>query len=248
MINRVFLLTLMLLLQSCASAGEKSEPLKEPQASQQSVKPKKIIDAASLVLSKIEGVYSKIDDIELDFEQTIVQELFDKKTVTRGKIYTIRPGKLFWHTEEPTSKEEKLIISGNEQWLFQPHEKIVYYSKLTPDHFLSKITLLFLRKTEKTEDYFKVQFLGDEKRLALYPKKEIPNIHRIEVLYDKTSYLLTDLNIIYAAQKRTHIKFKNLKTNQDLWQKHKKTPLDSQISQSDFRFNVPPGIKVNVIR
>ena len=99
----------------------------------------------------------------------------------------------------------------------------------------------------KTQDYFKVQFLGDDNRLALYPKKEIPNIHRIELLYDKNTYLLTDLNIIYAAEKRTYIKFKNLKTNQDLWQRHQKEPLDVQISKPDFRFIVPQGTRVNIL-
>lgn len=206
--------------------------------------PKLTYKTAEELLGKIEAVYNGIDDVQMNFEQTVVQELFGKKAVSHGTIYSIRPGKLFWHTEEPSSNEEKLIISDREQWLYQPSEKVVYYAVLSDKDFLAKLTLIFLKKSGKLEDYFKVQFLGKEKNLALYPKKEIPHIHRIELMYDKKTFLLKGFKVVYTLHKVSTVLFSHIKTNQGLWEKHKSIPLDPLISQDDFRFKVPSDVKI----
>ncbi|MBI2609252.1 MAG: outer membrane lipoprotein carrier protein LolA [Deltaproteobacteria bacterium] len=196
------------------------------------------------ILNKIEQKYSKIDDIEMNFEQTIIQELFDKKTTSTGKIFSIRPGKFLWHTKNPDSKEELLVISNREQWLYQPSEKIVYYSLLSEDDFISKITILFLKSSGKLEDYFVVQFLGkeDDKVLALYPKKKIPNVHRIELIYDFKTFLLMGLRIRYDLNKTTVVSFSDVKLNQKLFEKHKETSLHPLVGKEDFRFQTPSDV------
>ena len=232
--TRLFVFFTFFFLSCCALSENKASP-KAPNLTYRT---------AEELLLRIEKVYDGIDDIEMNFEQTVVQELFGKKAVTRGKIYSLRPGKLFWYTEEPSASQEKLIISDREQWLYQPSEKVVYYAVLSDKDFLAKLTLIFLKKKERLSDYFKVQFLGKEKNLALYPKKEIPNIHRIELIYSKKTFFLEGFRVIYTLQKTSTVLFSHIKTNQGLWKRHQITPLDPLISQEDFRFKVPSDVKI----
>lgn len=231
---RLFVFLAFFFLSYCALSEKKDS----------SATPKLTYKTAEELLGKIEEVYNGIDDVQMNFEQTVVQELFGKKAVSYGKIYSIRPGKLFWHTQKPSSNEEKLVISDQEQWLYQPSEKVVYYAHLSDEDFLAKLTLIFLKKKGTLQDYFKVQFLGKEKNLALYPKKEIPNIHRIELIYNKKTFLLEGFRVIYTLHKVSTVLFSDIKVNQELWKKHKSTPLDPLISQEDFRFKVPSDVKI----
>ncbi|MBI2026948.1 MAG: outer membrane lipoprotein carrier protein LolA [Deltaproteobacteria bacterium] len=226
----------------CASSSEKQKDSLQknrPTTASSSSSSK----SARQIVQSLEKKYSELFDFQMNFTQEVHQRIFNRKIKTQGVIYSIRPGKFFWHTLTPPSREEKWIISGTEQWIYQPTEKTVYYSLLKPSDFLAKITLLFLNEGLSLLDTFYIQLFG-KNTLALYPRERIPDLHRVELIYDPQTYFMKSLNIVYRTEKITTITFSALKTNQDLHRIHKDKGLDPQISKTDFRFEGPKNIQV----
>ena len=174
-------------------------------------------------------------DATLDFSAKVEQRLeavsAGRTLEAHGTVQFKRPGKMRWSLE--SDEPQVIVADGSTLWFYQPTEQQVLKAPFRAA-FRSSMPVSFLTGVGKLEDDFTVSIDGRtpaEVRLLLVPKKDSAEIGRLQLTVDAASYDIVAAEVRDPLGNVTKLRFSDLHRNAGL-------------SDSLFRFEVPPGVDV----
>jgi outer membrane lipoprotein carrier protein len=216
------LVLLAALSGAAATAGEKKPPVAKTDACRDR--------AAAAVQSHYEGVR----DVSARFEQTTHAARLgttpDKPATSRGRVTLAKPGKMRWTYEEP---EPSVVVSdGKTVWIFDPAFDEV--QKLpAAEGFLTGAAAQFLLGAGDMRRDFKVTAVScsdTEAQLDLVPRQPA-TYEKLLLVADPKTGNVRQTRIVDLLGNAVVVEFRDQKFN-------------SNLPDSEFRFEVPPGAKV----
>jgi outer membrane lipoprotein carrier protein len=180
------------------------------------------------LVDQLNTKYSSFEDIKMDFTQSISSSVFENKREFKGKLYIKNPDK--FRVETPL---QSIVTNGQSIWVYSEENKQVTKNRLDPKGGI----LLPYRYLSSFRDEYKARLDQDEQikdnlcyKLILTPKDENSFISKMIVWIDKDSLLTLKLRYWDLSDNEVTFLFENIKIN-------------SQIDNSKFVFEIPPGIE-----
>jgi outer membrane lipoprotein carrier protein len=185
-------------------------------------------DAEAVAAERLNTLLSRANTMSADFSQMTLSSNGANLQESSGRLVLKRPGMFRWHTAPPA---EQLLVSDGEQiWLYDPDLEQVTIQKM--DKRLTHTPALLLSgDVSKLQENFDITVIesGNVSEFLLTPKVN-------DTLFDnlRLSFLdgkINDMQLSDAVGQRTNILFQGVKVNES-------------VQQSDFSFEVPPGVDV----
>ena len=184
----------------------------------------------SEIVSKLQKSYESISTISASFTQETSSKGMKAAQTSKGKVWFKKPGKMRWEYSVP---EGDLIVSdGKKIWVFQPDLNQVIEKDI--DESATRLTTDFLSGIGDITKDFKVSLAGSEggyHRLSLVPKEEQPNLKRLTLDVDKTSFVIKKTAVVDHFGNETRVELKDIKTN-------------ASVQDKLFKFTLPKGAQV----
>ena len=172
------------------------------------------------VISKINNTSTSIQSMSASFTQTKYLSMLSDKMVSSGKVYYIKSDKLRWEYTSPYqylfifngsrvyvgNKSKKNVIDTNTNKVFKEIARIM----------MSTVTGTALSNT--SDFSISLSESSNQWLITLVPKKkELKSMFSKVILYfNKTSYMVSEINIYEKNGDRTNIKFSGLTTNKKI--------------------------------
>ena len=172
------------------------------------------------VISKINNASTSIQSMSASFTQTKYLSMLSDKMVSSGKVYYSKSDKLRWEYTSPYqylfifngskvyvgNKSKKNVIDTNTNKIFKEIARIM----------MSTVTGTALSNT--SDFSISLSESSNQWVITLVPKKkELKSMFSKVILYfNKTSYIVSEINIYEKNGDRTNIKFSGLTTNKKI--------------------------------
>ena len=172
------------------------------------------------VISKINNASTSIQSMSASFTQTKFLSMLSDKMVSSGKVYYSKSDKLRWEYTSPYqylfifngskvyvgNKSKKNVIDTNTNKVFKEIARIM----------MSTVTGTALSNT--SDFSISLSESSNQWVITLVPKKkELKSMFSKVILYfNKTSYIVSEINIYEKNGDRTNIKFSGLTTNKKI--------------------------------
>lgn len=172
------------------------------------------------VISKINNASTSIQSMSASFTQTKYLSMLSDKMVSSGKVYYSKSDKLRWEYTSPYqylfifngskvyvgNKSKKNVIDTNTNKVFKEIARIM----------MSTVTGTALSNT--SDFSISLSESSNQWVITLVPKKkELKSMFSKVILYfNKTSYIVSEINIYEKNGDRTNIKFSGLTTNKKI--------------------------------
>lgn len=172
------------------------------------------------VISKINNASTSIQSMSASFTQTKYLSMLSDKMVSSGKVYYSKSDKLRWEYTSPYqylfifngskvyvgNKSKKNVIDTNTNKVFKEIARIM----------MSTVTGTALSNT--SDFSISLSESSNQWVISLVPKKkELKSMFSKVILYfNKTSYIVSEINIYEKNGDRTNIKFSGLTTNKKI--------------------------------
>lgn len=169
------------------------------------------------IIEKINASASKMKSMSCSFTQTKHISLLSDKMVSSGKMYYKQPNKLRWEYTTPYNylfvfngtkvyvgnKSKKDVIDTNTNKVFKEIARIM----------MNTVTGKAL--SNKTDFSISVADNGKTWTVTLIPnKKEMKQMFaKIELIFNKSNIMISEINIYEKNNDRTNIKLSNIVTN-----------------------------------
>ncbi|HEY4707564.1 MAG TPA: outer membrane lipoprotein chaperone LolA [Thermodesulfobacteriota bacterium] len=182
------------------------------------------------IVAKLQKSYEAISTVTASFTQETSSRGMKAAQTAKGKVWFKKPGKMRW---EYTVPEGDLIVSdGKKIWLYQPDLNQVIEKEI--DSSATRLTTDFLSGIGDITKDFKVSLASSEAgsyRLSLVPREEQPNIKRLTLEVDKTSFVIKKTAVVDNFGNETRVELKDIKTN-------------ASVQDKLFKFSAPKGAQV----
>ena len=185
------------------------------------------------VLKYVQQRYDSTRDISAFFTQETYSPGASQPVMAAGRVFFMRPQMMRWEYEKPDP--QLIVTSGNEVYVYEKEAEQVMI--LPRERFLSsEVSRAFFFGKGSLETFFKVSTdekcgIGKTWCLRLEPKKKSGNLKELKLIIDPSTHLIQEMWISDELSSRTHIRFRDIKVNQDL-------------SRDMFSFTPPPGVEI----
>ncbi len=185
------------------------------------------------VLKLVQQRYDSTRDISALFTQETYSPGASQPVMASGKVYFMRPEMMRWEYEKPDP--QLIVTSGAEVYVYEKEADQVMV--LPRERFLSsEVSRAFFFGKGSLETFFNVSTdkqcgLGKSWCLRLEPKKKSGNLNELKLIIDPDTHLIQEMWISDELSSRTHIRFRDIKVNQDL-------------SADMFKFTPPTGVEI----
>lgn len=172
------------------------------------------------VIKKINATASGLKSMSCSFVQTKHISLLSDKMVSDGNMYYSQPSKLRWEYTSPY--KYLFIFNGTKVYVGNNSKKDVIDTN-TNKVFKEVARIMMNTVTGKalsdTSDF--TVNVGDAQaswEIALVPKKkELKQMFsKIEMFFNKSNNMISEINIVEKNKDKTNIKFSNISTNKTL--------------------------------
>lgn len=188
------------------------------------------------VIANLQGVYEGVDDLKASFVQKTTSRALRKTFTERGKLYFRKPSRMLWDYAEPDGK--KIIMDGGFLWMVVPGEPHIYRQEITKA-FETSTPLAFLTGVGRLTDEFRITAApaeggsGEEPvyRLTLDPKAKDSPIRPMDLLVDRSSFLVIAVESTDLLGNHTEIRFSGIE-------------IDVGLTEDLFVYTPPPDIRV----
>lgn len=169
------------------------------------------------VIAKINKATSGLKSMSCNFVQTKYMSLLSDKMVSEGSMYFKQPDRLRWEYTKPY--KYLFILNGAKVYVGNKSRKDVIDTR-TNKVFKEVARIMMNTVTGKalanTGD-FVIDVSGDASswHVTLVPRKrELKQMFsKVELIFGKSSLMISELNIYEKNKDRTNIKMKNIRTN-----------------------------------
>jgi outer membrane lipoprotein-sorting protein len=195
--------------------------------------------AEPLTLDQLKKVQKKLqtsDYLTIDFKQEAYSSLRKRSSHFSGRGMFAKPSKFHWIQEKPVKKE--FIFSGTELVQYLPDQKSASKFKANDDESsrFSKLSDLVLNMSVLLDEYklVKAERVAKEKiiNVNLEPKTKSTDIIRVDLVIAEDKNFVKTVVLSYDGGKRYTYQFSN--------------PSFDPIAETNFRFEPPPGVKLEV--
>lgn len=169
------------------------------------------------VIGKINKAASGLKSMSCTFTQTKYLSLLSDKMVSEGKMYYKQPNKLRW--EYTTPYKYLFIFNGNKVYVGNNSRKDVIDTntnkvfKEVARIMMSTVTGTAL--SNSSDFSIDVADGNTQWQVTLVPKKKEMKkmFSKIDLLFNKSNLMISEINIYEKNNDRTNIKLKNIKNN-----------------------------------
>lgn len=183
------------------------------------------------VVRGIQGFYQSTTDLKADFTQTYLYKVYDRRQVSKGKVFFKKPGRMRWDYQTPQAR--LFVADGATLWVYEPEEGQVFKRSLAASQL--PVALTFMSGQGRLEDEFDAKLLPAPAagRLAveLVPRKSAADYQSLRLEVDARTFAVLRSTVVDPVGNLNTIDFTDVKTNGNLPDK-------------GFQFNPPAGVKV----
>lgn len=186
------------------------------------------------VVAEVQDRYDKTIDFRARFIQETTLKMVNRIEREEGTVYFKKPKRMRWEYSRPKGK--LLVISPEKAWLYLPEDRLVYIQD-AEKMFQSRLAIKFITGVGRLTDDFQISYTSTQKTdregnylLTLSPREQSPEVDKITIVVDKTSYSILQFSLSDFTGNITRIEFRNLVTN-------------SKLPERLFRFTIPEGVE-----
>ncbi|MBI5676790.1 MAG: outer membrane lipoprotein chaperone LolA [Nitrospirae bacterium] len=179
-------------------------------------------------VNRIEKKYGEIHDMQGAFTQTSYLKDLERTEKYSGSFSIKKPSMFRWKYALP--RNEEVIISGTEIWIYKASEKQALKSKFNKSAY-SQLPIAMLESLEKMKADYEIKTAG-ESVLELVPKGEMGFVKKIQLEIASSEFPIKTLTIFDMYGNTIILKLKDVKINPGL-------------DDSLFVFKIPQGVEVH---
>lgn len=168
--------------------------------------------SADQVVQKIQGFYRDAKQLTAKFRQTYTNNTFGKKSVSDGKVWIKKPGKMRWDYRRGRKTRKSFISDGNVLWAVMHHQKQYFKQNLKDNMLPVAISFLygkgdlardFTAKLDKSKKY------GGKSDLVviLTPKKPSAQYKTLTLVVSTTDYRVKQSIVLESSKNLNHFRF-----------------------------------------
>ena len=182
--------------------------------------------SANDVVKKVQSFYLNTQHLTALFRQTYTNTSFGKKSVSDGKVWIKKPGKMRWDYKGKKKKIKKSFISdGTMLWAVEHDNKQVMRTKIDDEVLPVAVTFLF-GKGDLAKDFAPSLdtsgTYGKNKDyvLELTPRAPSAQYKKLYLVVDASNYRVKQSIVLEASGNTNHFRFYSpdtKKTVQDTW-------------------------------
>ncbi|CCQ92065.1 putative Outer-membrane lipoprotein carrier protein [Nitrospina gracilis 3/211] len=183
------------------------------------------------IIAAIQKKYDATQSFKARFVQKSYLKVMDQTQEAKGEVFIKKPGRMKWTYNAP---DPQVLISNNKLlWLYLPEESQVTRMKVD-SIYSSNTPALFLSGEGKLTESFnvgKIQREDGNLVVELIPKTEEQGLDRLVLLADRNNFQIIGSSVYDKLGNRTQMMFEDIENNPG-------------ISDSQFQFQVPPGVEL----
>ena len=212
--------------ESLRAGGKGFSVVQHPLAQVQKAEAKKEATAAELV-DKVQDFYQKTKFLEAKFRQVITNKTFGRDTISDGKVYLAKPGKMRWDYYKLKKKKKKpvytksFISDGKTLWAVLVEDKQFYKKDLSKD--MLPVAVSFLTGEGDLNRDFTASIDTKTKHgtksdvvLKLVPKKPSASYKTLWLVVDTKDHRVKSSIVLNTKGDTNKISFFTPKTNKPI--------------------------------
>ena len=180
------------------------------------------------IVNRIKKKYGEIHDIQGSFTQTSYLKDLERTEKYSGSFLIKKPSLFRWKYALP--RNEEVIISGTEIWIYKASEKQALKSKFNKSAY-SQLPIAMLESLENMKADYEIKTAG-EGVLELVPKEEMGLIKKIHLEIASGEFPVKTLTLFDMYGNTIVLMLKDVKINPGL-------------EDSLFIFKIPQGVEVH---
>jgi outer membrane lipoprotein carrier protein len=187
------------------------------------------------VMSRVQAQYDKSEAFQARFRQESKLKAANQTDSAAGWMYFMKPNRMRWQYETPPQQKKEVISDGRLVWMYMPQDSLVMIYKL--DQVLrSDLVMRFFSGMGQFQKDFTISWNRPPQDsgsyvIDLFPKKEQPELKRLTLTVNSSTYLLENLDFTNALGEETLFAFSQMK-------------LGVNLGKDFFTFTPPPGVQV----
>jgi outer membrane lipoprotein carrier protein len=188
------------------------------------------IKDATCVVKKLQSVYQAASSMTATFEQAYTYAVYQRTQVSKGTLFLKKPGRMRWDYKTPQAKV--FVSNGDDLWVYEP-EKNQAYKKSLQDSELP-IAISFLMGKGNLLNEFRPSIGAVSTNMItvnLKPLKPSRHYKELQLVINRTSFVVTKTTIIDPANNTNTVRFSNV-------------IIDVRLPDSGFEFTPPKGVNV----
>jgi len=191
------------------------------------------LDLATVV-DRVQKKYDGAADFRANFNQTLTNSAFKRRTPSTGEVLLKKPGRMRWNYKTPDPK--MYLSDGDLLWLYEPEDKQAFKQDLKSSQLPA--ALAFLTGKGKLASEFDITFAKDpvvgsarDYVLALVPKQAQAQMKSMLFVVDPETFFVRETMIIDGQGNTNDLLFSDIKIN-------------SHLPDATFRWTPPAGVRV----
>jgi outer membrane lipoprotein carrier protein len=178
------------------------------------------------IIKAIEAKYTDVTVMQAEFTQTTRSVLFGAEQ-QRGDLTLKRPSMMRWNF----TNEKQFVTDGKTMWIYtRADNQVIKYDDISTS---TSTADSLLQSLDKLSEIFKVEIEPSDPSkhvLILFPIEENSQFKKIRLTLS-SDFLVDHVVVTDAFDNVTELKFSNMKLN-------------SEVSDSLFKFDIPTGAEV----
>lgn len=183
------------------------------------------------LLQKITASYAE-SGFSADFVQVSTLDVMDLVDTANGRLLVKKPDKMRWEYHHP--EPQTIVTDGQTLWVHRPLDRQVMIGR-APVFFGDGKGAGFLSDVSRLKDQFTITIAQEqtsgEYRLLLEPHEAHPEMDRILMTVDASSYRITAVETRNQFGDTTRITFQDLQP-------------EPELDDSLFHFDIPEGVDI----
>jgi len=197
-------------------------------------KPKPTMGASDVVAG-VQKYYQATDKLEATFRQKYTNTVFGKTSVSDGRVFIAKGGKMRWDYAKPDVKY--YISDGTTLWVYEKANKQAFQQDLKNELLPVAVTFLY-GKGDLAKDFTAQMSNGkfggkNDLCIELTPKQPSGQYKKLWLVVDPADFHVKESIIEEASGNLNQFSFSKIKLNTSV-----------TFNDNSFKFKVPKGVKV----
>jgi outer membrane lipoprotein carrier protein len=194
------------------AAIDQAQPQTSPSPAPQTARPATRMSAND-VIGKVQAFYLDTQQLTALFRQTYTNNTFGKQSVSDGKVWIKKPGKMRWDYQGKKKKVKKSFISdGTTLWAVEHDNKQVIRTKIEDDILPVAVTFLFgkgdlARDFSAALDSSGTYGQKSDYVLDLTPRTPSAQYKKLFLVVDPDNFRVKQSIVIEASGNTNHFRF-----------------------------------------
>jgi outer membrane lipoprotein carrier protein len=218
-----------------APPAQPAKPAAAAQPAQPAAQPSKAAPSASDVVAGVQKYYKTTDKLEAVFRQKYTNTVFGKTSVSDGRVFIAKGGKMRWDYKKPD--EKYYIADGTTLWVYEKANKQAFQQDMKNELLPVAVTFLY-GQGDLAKDFTATMAPGkfggkNDLCIELTPKQPSGQYKKLWLVVDPSDYHVKESIIEESSGNLNQFTFTKIKLNGKV-----------TFNDKAFVFKVPPGVKV----